>query len=395
MFLHLTNVPLKEISARGPVSMSPLFYGKPIGLWYAPNFEWARRLDRIGEWAITASDRATRGPYTFTLEYYEKVFGKVDIPTYTPGDVLKRFPQPQLPHYAYMFPLADTFATTPALDRIFNLKKSTVPMFLDGFEVYYKEALKKEVRRVQNKFWERIRAKGDILHEPEIAEVEAYLRSQGLNPAIHSKGVNAYLPFLIQGFLIDELLRLGMSEEEVRSIGTIRSWGSEMVQAVLKQGAGKFQFPIGFKVKTGLFTRILLTEMGHYFEDVLRGIWGGIQFDASLFDGSLDKELPMLKWVEVPSGCMWHPDRVMVGYTPKPVASLAVASTQAEASKFTDPGMFVAGQTTDNRLVLFQTGVFVGGRKTRVQTLRRTTRRLSKNGHRLARQSKHGRYRRT
>lgn len=64
---------------------------------------------------------------------------------------------------------------------------------------------------------------------------------------------------------------------------------------------------------------IRLIEYGKFFNTLMEPVWGGIDFDASLFTEELKAMYPFIEQVEIPSGCLWHPKEVMPGYIPRPV----------------------------------------------------------------------------
>lgn len=63
-----------------------------------------------------------------------------------------------------------------------------------------------------------------------------------------------------------------------------------------------------------------LIEYGDYLENRMRPVWGGIDYDESLFTDDLKKQYPFIPYVEIPSGCLWHPKEVMPEYVPTPIA---------------------------------------------------------------------------
>jgi hypothetical protein len=66
---------------------------------------------------------------------------------------------------------------------------------------------------------------------------------------------------------------------------------------------------------------IRLVSYGFFFDEKMRPVWGGIDFDKSLFTPELTETYPFIEHVEIPSGCLWHPNKVMKDY--KPVDLLA------------------------------------------------------------------------
>jgi len=232
--------------------------------------------------------------------------------------------------------------------------------------------------------------------EGEEPKVLAFLATKGITPTTN---LDKYLRYMIRAFLIRELVANGMDPKQD---GTLRN-DAEAFGLTKKEFKAAVKspmalYPDGMKDYINLFDRIRMLEYGQYYENVMRKQWGGIEYDKSLFVPELESKYPFLEYIEVPSGCLWAPTAVMPTYTPKPIAVLGIASSPQEAAlleaSVPEPykaQLYIAGYHSGN-LVLFKKGVVTGAG--RVQTLRRTTRRLSKNGRRPTRQSKHGRNRR-
>ncbi len=156
--------------------------------------------------------------------------------------------------------------------------------------------------------------------------------------------------------------------------------------------------------------------LGYYYSRHMSKVWGGINFDKSLFEEPVVK--PSWKYyLEVPSGCLWRPtlvfglealpeiprkpngvpdwDSVRAANAPPPTAILAWARSRAEANehvrlmgKWADK-VSVAGFDDQENLVFFyfKGQPAKGGRRGR--TFRRKPKRSNKNGSRFTRKSKH------
>jgi hypothetical protein len=171
-------------------------------------------------------------------------------------------------------------------------------------------------------------------------------------------------------------------------------------------------------------------RLGRYYVMYMSKLWGGIVFDESLFAPELfDKSLfdepwstqanqSRLTWkhyLEVPSGCLWHPSIVLgltplkeipkprpldppttrAGEAPPPTAVLAWAGSKKEADNQVElmgkwaGKVSVPGFDDQENLVFFHFNgpPAKGGRRGR--TFRRKPKRSNKNGRRFTRKSKH------
>lgn len=165
-------------------------------------------------------------------------------------------------------------------------------------------------------------------------------------------------------------------------------------------------------------------RLADYYELVMAPVWGGILFDASLFTPELTAAHRWIHDLEIPTMCLWNPVDVLAlpatetnfQTSLKAVLTLvgdaqSLAKTILTGRQFTGrtpplkpylPMLFVAGVTTDDRLVMIMRKgkiapgakrdgkiVLSGGRRGR--TFRRKPKRKNKNGSRSTRKSKHGR----
>jgi hypothetical protein len=365
-------------------------YGKPLGLWYAPDMEWVKRLDSIKTWDITA-EKSKVGTLPFVLDYYTRVLTNQEIPMGTASDVGYR----EL-HYVYNFPLKDSFETDigkPATNKIYKLTATNIEEFETAFKPYYIEKLLSELKRPITRYEINLNARMSTFFKGDESKVLAFLATKGITP---TTDVNKYLRYMIRAFLIRELGANAKEEGTLRNDADAFGLTKKEFKSAVKSPLAVY--PDGMMGTIELFNRIRMLEYGQYYEDVMRKQWGGIEYDASLFVPDIESKYPFLPYIEVPSGCLWSPQDVMPTYTPKPIAVLGLATTpemaatlEASVPEQYRPQLYIAGYRA-GALVLFKKGSVTGG--FRVQTLRRTTRRLSKNGRRLTRQSKHGRNRR-
>jgi hypothetical protein len=108
--------------------------------------------------------------------------------------------------------------------------------------------------------------------------------------------------------------------------------------------------------------------------------WGGIHYDSSIFTPEIEAKYPFIKWVEVPSGCLWQPLSVMPTYVPHPIAVLGWSKNTEDAEKLTASipeqyrNQLYIATIKDGNLFLIKKGITVAGRRTRRNKLRKTRR---------------------
>lgn len=78
-------------------------------------------------------------------------------------------------------------------------------------------------------------------------------------------------------------------------------------------------FKNGLTTQPNVYRALRLIEYGNFLETIMKPLWGGIHYDESLFTEELKAIYPFIGKVEIPSGCLWHPMKVMPGYVPTPV----------------------------------------------------------------------------
>lgn len=233
--------------------------GKPVGLWYAPDTTWIE-LEK------------TKGVHPYAFKY--------------------------------IFPLEGKFVEdieTPGLDRIFRLTSRNIDTFEAKFQPYFLANLYKALRDekkpydvILNKLSER--ADGLVIKRDEIVQSD------------------------VRAWMIEELNKHVGDELKVE-VKTGPQTLEEMLQpkkteTIIIQPMNRNRGTIGNR---RLFDAIRLIEYGKFFDAVMKPIWGGIDYDASLFTDDLKRQYPFIVQVEIPSGCLWHPKDVMVGYKATPV----------------------------------------------------------------------------
>lgn len=135
--------------------------------------------------------------------------------------------------------------------------------------------------------------------------------------------------------------------------------------------------------------------LADFYSEDMAPKWGGIYFDGSIFAGPIQPESWKV-YLEVESGCLWHPLSVMGLPEPAcvaPNAVIALAGSKEEADRLGSglapyaDRLFVVGVDTGDSAVFFRQGVLQTGGRRRGRTFRRKPLRKNKNGRRLARQS--------
>lgn len=378
MFTHITNTPFTTIDVNSytKVARQVMFFGKPLGLWYAPDLVWVKRMDSVKSWDITTS-KERPGTIPHILDYYTSVLEKKEIPSGTEGDVGS-----QMVHYMYNFPLKDAFETDinkPDVSKIFKLSASNIDAFEASLQPWLTAKYAKEFSSTITSYEMYLSARQSRYFEKDTSDVLEFLASKGIAPSDPTY-LDKYLRYMVRACLIKlmggDLREMGTFQNNANSLGlTVK----EFKPAFKKAGPGAF-YPDGLTKNIDLCDRIRMYDYGTYFQEVMGKKWGGIDYDQSLFTPELETKYPYLPYVELPSGCMWQPTNVMPNYAPKPIAVLGLAKNQADAAKLTasvpDPyknQLYIATINNGN-LVMLKKGTGVGGRRTRRKKLGKSTR---------------------
>ena len=151
-------------------------FGKPTGLWYAPGYEWVKRMDRLQSWDIVQQEGAfvIDMPFPKIREFYTGVLENTQIPDGTgPGIPVTRAKRPgeaydppaPRPHYVYSLPLTDASfeldMTNPDPTKIFKLTADTILLFETAFQSFYSERVPGSAERAD--VATRLRTYGDFL----------------------------------------------------------------------------------------------------------------------------------------------------------------------------------------------------------------------------------------
>jgi len=458
MYLHVTTDPLTDLVDRYTgFSLTTAHYGKPLGLWYAPGYEWVKRMDRLKSWDIVQGEGDTvYDPFPKILELYTRVLEGPEIPL-IPAGTTPLAGVSGKPHYVYKFPLTaasfESDITKPDETKIFTMTSDTVASFEAQFTPYYLGSL---YYKLAGSLYEAMLEKQNVKFEPsEIPVVIEFLRSKGI--AADASTLYKFRKYMAQAFVIRELMKLPlpmrlpvekdrMYAMDVQEIVDTEIT-AEMIQrratfrdakaAGFPRGVTGALYADGFTGHLAMFDRIRTAEYGDFLRNVMSKVWGGIDYDESLFTDPLKQKYPFLPYVELPSGCLWRPKKVLADYTPTPTVVLAIADTQQTADaiasgieaeydrvaykiakerintsperlalvraeayrgKYLDPidppnpphpnppivdRLFIAGvDTRDNTLFLFKQGnVAMGGRRKQ----RRTRRKIQKRRRKLTR----------
>lgn len=183
---------------------------------------------------------------------------------------LKPYERPLTYTHKYVFPLEGKFEediTKPDKTKIFRLTASNIEAFEKTFEPYFEKKLRKTPVSIYQRMLEK--------PYPDLRTQE-----EKDNPK----------------------LRYGVTG----SVETLARLLMDRIQAVKD---GKPTDPT-------LTQAIRLVEYGEFLRETMKPMWGGIDYDESLFTDTLQAKYPFIEQVEVASGCLWHPKEVMKGYTP-------------------------------------------------------------------------------
>jgi hypothetical protein len=247
--------------------------GKPVGLWYAEGEDWIKVLD--------------------TLEKDEDAFAK-EINMSRPPRGLR---------LKYEFPLDGKFVddiNTPALDKIFRLTSANIDAFESKFQTYFTKKLSEIKGDIESYNVRVAQAKSIKLKQPAPTLIMISLR----------ESADARTPYLTAAELA-ELKKLN-GDKKV-SVAAVERAVQDKLYTLITSSDPKS------RENSRIFTVLRLVQYGDYYEEVMKPVWGGIDYDKSLFTDELKAKYPYIQYVEIPSGCLWHPKEVMPGYVPTPV----------------------------------------------------------------------------
>jgi hypothetical protein len=282
-YYHVTYTQLNLDSPTAQPDASVQRKGKPKGLWYAEGEDWIKVLN--------------------DLEEEDDVLAKRFNMTRPPRGVRLK----------YEFPLDGKFVddiNTPALDKIFRLTSANMDAFESKFQTYFTKKLseiKRDIEYYNRRFAEK---KAEMKKKPNERDLN---KSKEPSPTLITislkKSADARTPYLTAA----ELTELKMLE------GTEKVSGAAVERAVQNKLYTLITSPDPPPENSRIFTVLRLVQYGDYYEEVMKPVWGGIDYDKSLFTDELKAKYPYIQYVEIPSGCLWHPKEVMPGYVPTPV----------------------------------------------------------------------------
>jgi hypothetical protein len=395
MYLHLTTCPLVKLQDSYPgANYKVRKLGKPIGLWYAKDRDWINLLDKNKTWMVTPGN-PKQCPFPKVAELYERVLSKQALPPGDTGDGSVQGPGSCVEQYAYNFPLESSFLDTVAAPdpaKIFNMTSTTIPQFESAFRPYllgefYRYLIDRDVPNPYDIVFED----GLVRLTPEQDQmVQVFLDSKGIAGTKRGpKGVRVNAPlnkrqcyrYLVRAFMVRELLKavengpitldvprpreyfmekkswtpVEVTKEKITAVApfktpkeagfTGRSFEERDINGYDQEITGDIN-PIGFDGYVSFFDGVRNLEYGNFLSEKMQPVWGGIHYDASLFTPELQAAYPFIQYVEVPSGCLWKPTRVLAGYTPAPIAVVAIANTQEEADTITKRVVFAGNPKT-------------------------------------------------
>jgi hypothetical protein len=268
-YYHVTYTPLNFDTPTASPNPRVKNKGKPVGLWYAEGEDWIKVLD--------------------TIEEDEDKF----------NERLRIRRPPRGPRLKYEFPLDGKFVddiNSPTLDKIFRLTSANMDAFESKFQTFFTQKLSKiqqDIEYYNRRLAEREKPK-DIRDPkkskpPSLATIMLPLQ----------KSVDIRTPYI-------------PTDPAMSGTAYWRAVQAKLYELITNRQSGE---------ENGiLFTTLRLIQYGDYYEEVMRPIWGGIHYDVSLFTPELKAKYPYIQYVEIPSGCLWHPKEVMPGYVPTPVS---------------------------------------------------------------------------
>ena len=395
MYLHLTTCPLVKLQDSYPgANYKVRKLGKPTGLWYAKDRDWINLLDKNKTWMVTP-ENPRQCPFPKVAELYERILSKQALPLGDTGDGSVKGPGSCVEQYAYSFPLESSFLetiTTPDPAKVFNMTSATIPQFESAFQPYILGEFYQYLidPNVPNPFDAVFEGSSVRLTPEQDRMVQDFLDSKGIAATERGPGgVRVSIPlnkrqcyrYLVRAFMVRELLKavengpitvdvprpreyvmdkktwapVEVTKEKIAAAApfktpkaagfTGRSSDERDMNGYDQEITGDIN-PTGFDGYISLFDVIRNFEYGNFLSEKMQPVWGGIHYDASLFTPELQAAYPFIQYVEVPSGCLWQPTRVLAGYTPAPIAVVAIANTQEEADTITKRVAFAGNPKT-------------------------------------------------
>lgn len=375
MYLHLTTCPLVKLQDRYPgANYKVRKLGKPIGLWFAKERDWINLLDTYKTWSVTPGD-PKQCPFPKVAELYERVLSKEALPIGDTGDGTVNGPNSCLEQYVYNFPLGESFVediATPDPAKVFKLSATTIPQFEAEFRPYLLgEFFAYLLDQVPNPYDAVFDESVVRLSEEEGQAVQEFLTKKEIKTT-NGEPVNQRqcYRYLVRAFMVQELLKavengpitlqvpderqylmqkktwspVEVTKEQIlleapfnnpQAAGfTMRTREERDISGYIQEIRGSLD-PTGFSGYIKLFDVVRNLEYGNFLSEKMQPVWGGIYYDTTLFTPELRAAYPFIQYVEVPSGCLWKPANVLAGYTPIPIAVVAIANTQADADAIT------------------------------------------------------------
>jgi hypothetical protein len=290
-YYHVTYKPLNLDTPTARPNVKTKWFGKPVCLWYAEGDDWITVLDALEkerdrfleERELSKDERGTRLKYEFPLE-------------------------------------AETFVddiNTPALNTIFRLTSENIDAFEKAFEPYYLGNLYSNLKyNGGGRGYEiTITNNGSAFEGDEEARVTKFMNDKGVDKKF-------YVRAAIQEFLVRELKKHKNKVIDVYvkpKHETIADLGKPKKTEKITLTDDLIGESLGFTEDISMFKKIRLIEYGNFLDEVMKPKWGGIDYDKSLFTKELKAKYPYIQYVEIPSGCLWHPKEVMPEYVPTPV----------------------------------------------------------------------------
>jgi hypothetical protein len=332
MFLHTTDIPMVEFRKSEGVATygKAMFAGKPRGLWYGRDFQWIERMQKYNHWDPVGSI-SEKGTSKHTLEYYQSVLLSKAVPNAANTNVLRPNGNTTQLHFVYTLPLKPSHFTTKwsdkALDKVFLMSESSFDEILPVFEAYFAKLCEEQAALyTPDLFWapQQFREAIEGVHYPAQTKrnfdrgivydgIERYLASPFVQQKIAD--YERSLEYLCRTNVLTAAMKKrcpGKAEYATHVVQFKDKYGIALLKAALRG-----ELPI-----VGIFLELRRIAWGHFFQDVMQKEWGGVEFDASLFQPKYEEIFPSLLYLEAASGCLWHPEILFAGETPELAAIL-------------------------------------------------------------------------